>query len=136
MTNIQTFIEKLITFKSFENVGSILFLKMLCLLRKMNLLEIFRRNYFLLIATFMFIYIAFNLLDGERGLISYFEKQEVKNELVAKKKVLTYKLKDIEKKIELLSDEIDLDYLETLYRDKFFYGKKNEKIFIVDDYES
>ena len=102
----------------------------------MNLLEIFRRNYFLLIATFMFIYIAFNLLDGERGLISYFEKQEVKNELVAKKKVLTYKLKDIEKKIELLSDEIDLDYLETLYRDKFFYGKKNEKIFIVDDYES
>ena len=80
----------------------------------------------------MFIYIAFNLLDGERGLISYFEKQEVKNELIAKKKILTYKLSGIEKKIELLSDEIDLDYLETLYREKFMIGKFNEKIYTTN----
>ena len=96
----------------------------------MRIVEILKKNYFLLISTFFFIYIAFNLLDGERGLFSYFEKKEIKNQLIQKKNNLTAELNDIEKKILLLTENIDLDYLEILYREKFFYGKPNEKVYL------
>ena len=96
----------------------------------MRIVEILKKNYFLLIGTFFFIYIAFNLLDGERGLFSYFEKKEIQNQLIQKKNNLIAKLIDTEKKIILLSENIDLDYLEILYREKFFYGKPNEKVYL------
>ena len=94
------------------------------------MVEILKKNYFLLISTFFFIYIAFNLLDGERGLFSYFEKKEIQNQLIQKKNNLTTKLNDVEEKILLLTENIDLDYLEILYREKFFYGKPNEKVYL------
>ena len=72
----------------------------------------------------------FNLLEGERGLISYFEKQKIKQLLISEKKELNYQLKLINKKNSLLTDNIDLDYLEILYRKKFMVGKNNEKIYI------
>ena len=96
----------------------------------MRIVEILKKNYFLLISTFFFIYIVFNLLDGERGLFSYFEKKEIQNQLIQKKNNLTAELNDIEKKILLLTENIDLDYLEILYREKFFYGKPNEKVYL------
>ncbi len=94
------------------------------------MVEILKKNYFLLISTFFFVYIIFNLLDGERGLFSYFEKKEIQNQLIQKKNNLIVKLNNVEKKIILLSDNIDLDYLEILYREKFFYGKANEKVYL------
>ena len=96
----------------------------------MRIVEILRKNYFLLISTFFFVYIAFNLLDGERGLFSYFEKKEIQNQLIQKKNNLIAELDEVEKKIILLTDKIDLDYLEILYREKFFYGKPNEKVYL------
>ena len=96
----------------------------------MKIIEILKKNYFLLISTFLFVYIVFNLLDGERGLFSYFEKKEIQNQLIQKKNNLIAKLIDTEKKILLLSENIDLDYLEILYREKFFYGKPNEKVYL------
>ena len=96
----------------------------------MKVVEILKKNYFLLISTFFFVYIAFNLLDGERGLFSYFEKKEIQNQLIQKKNNLTVKLNDVEKKILLLTENIDLDYLEILYREKFFYGKQNEIVYL------
>ncbi len=96
----------------------------------MRIVEILKKNYFLLISTFFFVYIIFNLLDGERGLFSYFEKKEIQNQLIQKKNNLIAQLNDVEKKIILLSDNIDLDYLEILYREKFFYGKPNEKVYL------
>ncbi len=96
----------------------------------MKLVEILKKNYFLLASTFFFIYIAFNFLDGERGLFSYFEKKELYNQKIQKKSNLTAELNDIEKKIFLLTENIDLDYLEILYREKFFYGKPNEKVYL------
>ena len=96
----------------------------------MKVVEILKKNYFLLISTFFFIYIAFNLLDGERGLFSYFEKKEIQNQLIQKKNNLTAELNDAEKKILLLTENIDLDYLEILYREKFFYGKPNEIVYL------
>ncbi len=96
----------------------------------MKLVEILKKNYFLLVSTFFFIYIAFNFLDGERGLFSYLEKKELYNQKIQKKSNLTAELNDIEKKIFLLTENIDLDYLEILYREKFFYGKQNEKVYL------
>ena len=71
-----------------------------------------------------------NLLDGERGLISYYEKQQVIEKLFQKKKSLLLQLNSIEKKNSLLTDIIDVDYLETLYRKKFMVGKENEIIYV------
>jgi len=96
----------------------------------MRIVEILKKNYFLLISTFFFIYIAFNFLDGERGLFSYLEKKEIYNQKIHKKSNLTVELNDVEKKILLLTENIDLDYLEILYREKFFYGKPNEKVYL------
>ena len=96
----------------------------------MKVVEILKKNYFLLVSTFFFIYIAFNFLDGERGLFSYLEKKEIYDQKIQKKSNLTAELNDVEKKILLLTENIDLDYLEILYREKFFYGKPNEKVYL------
>ncbi len=96
----------------------------------MKIVEILKKNYFLLVSTFFFIYIAFNFLDGERGLFSYLEKKEIYNQKIHKKSNLIAELNDVEKKILLLTENIDLDYLEILYREKFFYGKPNEKVYL------
>ena len=71
-----------------------------------------------------------NLLDGERGLLSYYEKQKVIKQFSQEKKSLKRQLNLIEKRNSLLTDIIDIDYLETLYRTKFMVGKKNEKIYL------
>jgi len=94
------------------------------------MVEILKKNYFLLISTFFFVYIVFNLLNGERGLFSYFEKKEIQNQLIQKKNNMTAELNNVEKKILLLTKNIDLDYLEILYREKFFYGKANEIVYL------
>ena len=75
-------------------------------------------------------------MDGERGLFSYFEKKEIQNQLIQKKNNLTTELNDVEKKIILLTKNIDLDYLEILYREKFFYGKQNERVYLIRQYDN
>ena len=96
----------------------------------MRFLEIINQKKFTLISVFLFIYLIFNLLDGDRGLISYYEKQNTKNKLMEEKKLLVLKLSSVEKKISLLTDKIDTDYLEILYREKFMVGKNNESIYV------
>ena len=90
-----------------------------------------KKNYFLLISTFLILYFLFSLFDGERGLFSYFKKKEILKEL--KQTELNYinKVNDLEFKNSLLTTNLDLDYIETLIRRKFFFGKKNETIYII-----
>ena len=95
----------------------------------MKFLQINNHKKFTLISVFLFLYVALNLLDGERGLISYYEKQKIKQQLTKEKKLLVTQLHFIEKKNSLLTDIIDLDYLETLYRKKFMAGKSSEKVY-------
>ena len=96
----------------------------------MSFVKIINNKKITLISIFLFLYVMLNFLDGERGLISYFEKKNIINNLLQEKKLLTNKLNLIEKKNSMLTDVIDLDYLETIYREKFMVGKKNEKIFV------
>ena len=79
----------------------------------------------------MILYFFFNLLDGERGLFSYFKKKEVLVSLQNKEIDLTNKIKDFEFKNSLLSDKLDLDYVETLIREKFLFGKEGETLYII-----
>ncbi len=78
----------------------------------------------------MFFYVILNLLDGDRGLISYYEKLKIKKQLIQEHNLLSKRLDKVENENNLLTDVIDADYLETLYREKFMVGKKNEKVFI------
>ena len=96
----------------------------------MRFVEIINKKKFTLISVILFIYVLLNLLDGERGLISYYEKQKTLERLFQEKQSLAVQLNSIEKKNSLLTDIIDIDYLETLYRKKFMVGKVNEKIYI------
>ena len=95
------------------------------------MIDKFKKNYFLLISTFLILYFFFNLLDGERGLFSYFKKKEVLMDLKIEEADLLKKIKDLEFKNSLLSDKLDLDYVETLIRDKFLFGKEGETLYII-----
>ena len=95
------------------------------------MLQKVKKNYFLLISVFLILYFFINLLSGERGLISYFEKKRILNELKTKKITLISQINDLEFKNSLLSDNLDLDYIETLIRERFLFGKKNETIYII-----
>ena len=95
-----------------------------------------KKNYFLLISTILFLYFFFNLLDGERGLVSYFEKKNILNKLKNEKIKISNKINELEDKNLLLTDNLDLDYIETLIRQKFLFGKKGEKIYIIKNNEN
>ena len=95
----------------------------------MRFVQIINQKKLTLITIFLFLYVLLNLLDGERGLISYYEKQKIKEQLIEEKKALSVKLAWVEKKNMLLTDRLDLDYLEILYRKKFMIGKSNEYIY-------
>jgi cell division protein DivIC len=90
-----------------------------------------KKNYLLLISTFLILYFFFNLLDGERGLFSYFKKKEILVNLQNIEINLLNKINDLEFKNSLLSDKLDLDYVETLIREKFLFGKEGETLYII-----
>ena len=97
------------------------------------MLKNLKKNYFLLVSTFLIIYFFFNLLSGQRGLISYFQKKEVLSNIQKDETLLSNKIMDLDFKNSLLSDNLDLDYIETLIRERFLFGKKNEIIYIIRD---
>ena len=98
----------------------------------MRFVQIINQKKFTLIVVFLFLYVLINLLDGQRGLISYYEKQKIKQQLTEEEKELSIKLAMVERKNKLLTGKVDLDYLEMLYRQKFMVGKSNEHIYKSD----
>ena len=100
------------------------------------MLKRLKKNYFLLISIFLILYFFFNLLSGQRGLISYFEKKQILKNLQKQESLLINQIKDLDFKNSLLSDNLDLDYIETLIRERFLFGKKNEKIYIIKNNEN
>ena len=95
------------------------------------MLEKLKKNYFILIITFLFIYFFFNLLDGDRGLISYMEKKDIYEQLKNDQITLNIKIEDLEHKNSLLTENIDLDFIEILIREKFLFGKEGENTYII-----
>ena len=97
------------------------------------MLKKLKKNYFTLIITFLIIYFFLNLLDGERGLISYFKKKNVLLDLNRQQFSLINEIEEIKLKNSLLTNNLDLDFIETLIRKNFLLGKKGEKIYIIKD---
>ena len=77
------------------------------------MLEKIKNNYFLLVSTFLILYFLFNLLSGQRGLVSYFDKKQTLNNLKKEELLLIKKINDLD------------------YKNQFLFGKKNEKIYIL-----
>ena len=97
------------------------------------MLEKLKKNYFILIITFLFIYFFLNLLDGNRGLISYMEKKDIYEQLKNDQITLNSKIEELEHKNSLLTENIDLDFIEILIREKFLFGKEGETTYIIKD---
>ena len=95
------------------------------------MLDKIKKNYFFLIITFLFIYFFFNLLGGDRGLISYLKKRDIYEELKIKQTDLKFKIQELEHKNSLLTENIDLEFIEILIRDKFLFGKDGETTYIL-----
>ena len=97
------------------------------------MLKEIKKNYFLLVSIFFILYFFFNFMSGDRGLVSYLQKKEILQELKTKEINLLSKIDELDSKNSLLSDNLDLDYVETLIRERFIFGKKNEKIYIIQN---
>ena len=95
------------------------------------MLERLKKNYFFIVSVFLILYFFFNLVSGQRGLISYFDKKKSLEGLQQEESLMINQIKDLDLKNSLLSDNLDLDYIETLIRERFLFGKKNEKIYIL-----
>ena len=95
------------------------------------MLRLIKRNYFLLTSIFLIFYFIFNLVSGERGLFSYFEKKELLSDLKKEETLLIKRIEDIDHKNSLLSTNLDLDYVEILIRERFLFGKKGETIYLI-----
>ena len=100
------------------------------------MLKIIKKNFFLSISTFLILYFLFNLLDGERGLLSYLKKKQLLINLQNKELLLSNKIKNLELKNSLLTDNLDLDFIEILIREKFLFGKKEESLYIIKKNEN
>ena len=100
------------------------------------MLRLIKRNYFLLISFFLILYFGFNLVSGERGLFSYIEKKELLSNLKNEELTLISKIEDMDHKNSLLSNNLDLDYIETLIRERFLFGKEGETIYIIKNDEN
>ena len=96
------------------------------------MLRLIKRNYFLLISVFLIFYFGFNLVSGERGLFSYLEKKDLLSNLKKEELSLIRKIEDMDHKNSLLNTNLDLDYIETLIRERFLFGKDNETIYIIN----
>ena len=100
------------------------------------MLKIIKKNFFLSVSTFLILYFFFNLLDGERGLLSYLKKKQSLIDLQNKELLLSNKIKNLELKNSLLTDNLDLDFIEILIREKFLFGKKEETLYIIKKNEN
>ena len=96
------------------------------------MLKNLKKNYFLFISTFLILYFFFNLMSGERALISYSKKKEILNDLIINEEKLIKDIEQLDFKNSLLSDKLDLDFIEILIRQRFLFGKKEDKIYIIN----
>ena len=100
------------------------------------MLKRLKKNYIFLLFTFLILYFFFNLLSGQRGLISYFEKKQILIDLKKEENLNKNQIKDLDFKNSLLSDNLDLDYIESLIRERLLYGKKQETLYIIQNHDT
>ena len=95
------------------------------------MIKIIKKNLFIFLPILLISYFILNLLSGNRGLFSYFEKKGILEKLQSEKTNLNLEIEELEKSNALLRDNLDSDYVEILLRDKFLLGKKGETVYII-----
>ena len=100
------------------------------------MIKYLKKNYFEITMVFLIVYFILNILTGDRGLISLLKKQSILKDLINNETVLLQKIDTLELKNSLLSDKIDLDFVDIMIRDKFIFGKEGEKIYRIKDNEN
>ena len=98
--------------------------------------RLIKKNYFFLISLFLIFYFSFNLVSGERGFFSYIDKKGILSDLKNEELSLTSKIDKMDHKNSLLSNNLDLDFIEILIRERFLFGKENETIYIIKKNEN
>jgi len=99
----------------------------------MGFFKVLKKRKMLFINVFLLLYISINLFMGERGLISYYEKKGLLNDLNEEKTFLTKNITDIERKNNLLSEKLDFDFVDTLIRQSFKFGNKEDILININD---
>ena len=99
----------------------------------MGFFKVLKKRKILFINVFLLLYISINLFMGERGLISYYEKKGLLNDLNEEKTLLTKNITDIERKNNLLSEKLDFDFVDTLIRQSFKFGNKEDILININD---
>tara|TARA_Y100000992_G_C21227573_1_gene473723 strand:+ start:885 stop:1184 length:300 start_codon:yes stop_codon:yes gene_type:complete len=99
----------------------------------MGFFKVLKKRKMLFINVFLLLYISINLFMGERGLISYYEKKSLLNDLNEEKTFLTKNITDIERKNNLLSEKLDFDFVDTLIRQSFKFGNKEDILININD---
>ena len=99
----------------------------------MRFFKVLKKRKILFLNIFLFLYIAVNLFTGDRGLMSFFEKREIKKDLASKKIILTKEISELEHKNLLLSEKLDFDFLDILIREKLKFGNKDEVLIKLND---
>tara|TARA_Y100001936_G_C15828530_1_gene535538 strand:+ start:149 stop:448 length:300 start_codon:yes stop_codon:yes gene_type:complete len=99
----------------------------------MGFFKVLKKRKILFINIFLLLYISINLFMGERGLISYYEKKSLLNDLNEEKTLLTINITDIERKNNLLSEKLDFDFVDTLIRQSFKFGNKEDILININD---
>ena len=99
----------------------------------MGFFKVLKKRKILFINVFLLLYISINLFMGERGLMSYYEKKSLLNDLNEEKTLLTKNITDIERKNNLLSEKLDFDFVDTLIRQSFKFGNKEDILININD---
>ena len=86
---------------------------------------------FLIINSFIILYFIINFFDGNRGYISLQKKKIEYDKLSNIQKFLNQDNKRLLNENNSLTKNIDLNFLDEVYREKFAVGKKNEKLLII-----
>ena len=99
----------------------------------MRFLHVLKRKKLIFLNIFLFSYVLINFFDGDRGFYSYLDNKNKKDNLIDKKEMLTEKLNVVEHKNNLLSDELNFDYLDILIREKLKFGYSEEIVIKLNE---
>ena len=99
----------------------------------MNFFDVLKKNKILFLNIFLFLYIIFNFLSGDRGLLGYLEKNKLEKHLTQTKTNLMSKIEILNNKNILLSENLNFDFVDILVRDNLKLGKKEEIIIKIND---
>lgn len=98
----------------------------------MKKLKFFIFNYkFIIINSFIILYFITNFFDGNRGYYSLQEKRSQYNDLTNLEKKLLIINSKLKNENYALSQNIDNEFLDEIYRKNFVLGKKGEKLIIL-----